>query len=487
MNPDQDRTMPEKCIYCGSTNVVSTEKHSAFCQDCRRSNALDESPPSVEDSGRVGVVGMGYVGSSLSTIFAEQGLTVHGVDVDKDTLNQIASGECPIEEPEITDRFERYASAGQITATDSFDTLEECETIVVTVGTPLAEADPDLSGVESATVSIAPYINSGDLVIFRSTLPAGATEDNIKPLLDESTELAAGKDYSLAFCPERMAEGNAYDDMTTLPVVVGGLTKTCQEEVETFWQALGHETVAVSSPRAAELTKLADNWWIDLNIALANEIALLSEEIGVDALEVIHAANTLPKGEHNVNILYPGAGVGGSCLVKDPWFVANLGDKHGLDLKTPRVSRHVNEKMPEHIVDLVERGLGGFAGQTIALLGYGFKAGTDDTRNTPAKEIAEMLMDQDLSVRITDPYVRSEKIQSEADIRPVRLPDALDGADAVVIVTGHQIYRDLTPSELINQVGREDITIIDGRNIFEADSFRDTDARYLGVGRDSNE
>ena len=480
--------MASECIYCGSTNVVSTADHAAFCRDCRRSDALGgDAATAGEDPDRVGVVGLGYVGSSLSAVFADHGLTVRGVDVDERILDLVADGECPIEEAEITERFERHATAGRITATDSYDALDDCETIIVTVGTPLAAADPDLSAVEAATRSIGPHVDAGDLVVFRSTLPAGATEDTIRPILDETTGLTAGTDYSLAFCPERMAEGNAYEDMTTLPVVVGGLTETCRRDADAFWQALGHDTVTVSSPRAAELTKLADNWWIDLNIALANEIALLSEAVGVDALEVIHAANTLPKGEHNVNILFPGAGVGGSCLVKDPWFVANLGDEHGLDLQTPRVSRRVNDRMPAHVVDLTERGLGGVDGGTVAVLGYAFKAGTDDTRNTPAKEIVDSLVAAGHDVRITDPYVSADRIREETGIDPVRLPEALDGADAVVIVTGHGGYRDLTPDQLIGYVGAETFAVIDGRHVFDPDAFAGTDVRYLGVGRGSNE
>lgn len=479
--------MSSKCVYCGSTNVISTADHSAFCRDCRRSNALGDTATVDADPGPIGVVGMGYVGSSLAAVFAEHGLTVRGVDINERILDLVADGECPIEEAEITERFERYAAEGRITATDSYNSLDDCETIVVTVGTPLAEADPDLSAVEAAARSIGPHVDAGNLVVFRSTLPAGATEDTIRPLLDEGSGLVAGDDYSLAFCPERMAEGSAYEDMTSLPVVVGGLTDTCRREATAFWATLDHETVGVSSPRAAELTKLADNWWIDLNIALANEIALLSEAVGVDALEVIHAANTLPKGEHNVNILFPGAGVGGSCLVKDPWFVANLGDEHGLDLETPRVSRRVNDRMPGHVVDLVERGLGGFDGQSVAVLGYAFKRGTDDTRNTPAREIVDTLVSAGLDVRLTDPYVSRETIRNEVGIDPVRLPDALDGADTVVIVTGHAGYDGISPAQLIEHVGHEEFAVVDGRHVFDPDAFHETSVRYLGVGRGSRE
>lgn len=480
--------MTIECRNCGSKNIIPTENRGAFCRDCCRSDTpSSDTETASEKSDHVGVVGLGYVGTSLAAVFADYGLTVRGVDVDPRTLALVEGGECPIVEPEITERFVRHATTGRITASDSHEILRECNIIVVTVGTPLSAADPDLSAVEAATSDIGPQIKIDDTVIFRSTLPTGATQEIIQPLLDEKSELKAGRDYSLAFCPERMAEGHAYDDITNLPIVVGGLTKRCRQEVEAFWQALGHDTVPVSSPRAAEFTKLADNWWIDLNIALANEIALLSEAVGVDAIEVIHAANTLPKGEHNVNILRPGAGVGGSCLVKDPWFVANLADKHDLNLQTPKVSRQVNDQMPAHVVNLTKRGMGSISGGTVAILGYAFKAGTDDTRNTPSKEIFNSLKSAGYDVRVTDPYVSEDRIREETGVGPVRLPEALEGTDAIVIVTAHDAYRSLTPAQIISYVGTEEVVLIDGRQVFCRNDFIGSEVQYLGVGRGTNE
>jgi UDP-N-acetyl-D-mannosaminuronic acid dehydrogenase len=438
-------------------------------------------------SRRIGVVGMGYVGTALSAVLAEAGHRIHGVDIDPEIVTSINKGNCPIEESKITDRFETYAEEGRITATGSYDIIGEVETAVVTVGTPLAESDPDLSAVKAATAQIAPQLSHNDIVIFRSTLPAGATEEKLVPILNTESELEAGSDYALGFCPERMAEGSAYQDLTTLPVVVGGLTATCQERIERFWNEMCQETVGVSNPTAAELTKLADNWWIDLNIALANELALLTEQFDVDVLEIIHAANTLPKGEHNVNILFPGAGVGGSCLIKDPQFVANLGETYGLELQTPRVSRQVNERMPAHVVGLTEGALGGLDERQIAVLGYAFKRGTDDTRNTPAKPIIEQLEQRGANVRITDPYVPSKVIHEDSGIDPVELADALADTDAIVVVTGHDQYRKLSAEDVTQYVGNETYTVVDGRHVFDPNAFSDTSVTYLGVGRGTHE
>lgn len=439
--------------------------------------------PDIGTSESVAVVGLGYVGSSLSTLLADEGYEVIGIDVDPELVESVNNGICPIEEDGITKRFERHIVSERIAATTSYDAIENAETIIVTVGTPLAEANPDISAVKAATKSIGKNLSEGQLVIYRSTLPATVTESKLVPILESASNLEAGIEFDVAFCPERMAEGTAYEDLSSTPVVVGGLTEQSQSATESFWETSGLDTIGVSSPTAAEFTKLADNWWIDLNIALANEIALLAEELKVDAMEVISAANTLPKGQHNVNILYPGAGVGGSCLLKDPWFVANLGEKHGLDLETPRVSRRVNEQMPDHMLELISEGLDTLEDAKVTILGYAFKAGTDDTRNTPAGKIVDGLLETGADVHITDPFVPAETVESEVGISPSRLPEALDNVDAVVIVTGHDQYQSLSVETLEKYIGSTDAVVVDGRFVFDPDEFSETPLTYIGVGR----
>jgi UDP-N-acetyl-D-mannosaminuronic acid dehydrogenase len=185
-----------------------------------------------------------------------------------------------------------------------------------------------------------------------------------------------------------------------------------------------------------------------------------------------------------VNILYPGSGVGGSCLHKDPWFVAHLGDEHGLDLETPRVSRRVNDRMPGHLVDLTREALGGdLSGATVAVLGVAFKAGTDDTRNTPAVPVVEGLREGGADVRVTDSYVPAGTVEELLGVAPRRLPEALAGVDAVVFVTDHQSYRALTPEALREHVGRDSFAVVDGRHVFAWNAFDGTGVTYRGVGR----
>lgn len=441
---------------------------------------------SYEDhQGEVAVVGLGYVGLCLSGLLAEAGLRVHGVDVDEDRVATVEDGVCPIEEPVITDLVERFASDGTITASSDYTSVETSDVVIVTVGTPLGETSSDLSGIREATRAIGDCLRPEQLVVYRSTLPAGTTEDEIAPILAEHSELTPGEGVALAFCPERMAEGSAYEDLTEVPVVVGGLTDRCRQRAEAFWSDVGLETVGVSDPTAAELTKLADNWWIDLNIAMANEVALLAERLGTDASEVIEAANTLPKGDHHVNILRPGAGVGGSCLVKDPWFVVELGERHGVDVRTPRVSREVNDAMPGHVVDLVRDELGGLADRRIAVLGYAFKAGTDDSRHTPASGVVEGLLDDGAEVVVTDPHVPDDTIAEETGVAVADLDGAIEGRDAAVLVTDHELYRELSAVAVADAL-RDDGAVIDGRGVFEPEAFDGLSIGYrrVGLGRE---
>lgn len=439
-----------------------------------------------DDSG-VAVIGMGYVGASLSAVLADHGFSVCGIDIDPERVKQMTAGNCPVEEAVITDLFEKHTRQGNITVSDEYTIIPSCHTVIITVGTPLTESDPDLSAVKAATMSTSKHLTEETTVIYRSTLPAGTTENTVQPIYESKTEFTAGDEFHLAFCPERMAEGSAYEDLTTTPVIIGGTTDECTECAVDFWDEVGLDTHAVSSPTTAELTKLADNWWIDLNIALANEVALLSEKIEVDGLEVIAAANTLEKGSGKVNILQPGTGVGGSCLIKDPRFVADLGDQYGLDLKTPRVSRKVNEQMPAHMLDLLQSELSEPRTREIAVLGYSFKGETDDTRNTPAREIVMSIQDLGAEVHVSDPYAPADVIQSDTGIRPERLNEAVAGVDAIVIVTGHETYRELECLDLVKMVGSEDFTIVDGRNVFALDEFDNSRVNYRGVGRGTRE
>jgi UDP-N-acetyl-D-mannosaminuronic acid dehydrogenase len=375
----------------------------------------------------------------------------------------------------------------KLRATTDIKKLSDCDIILLTVGTPLAEdLSPDMSAVIKASKALGPNLNRGHMVILKSTAPPGTTEDIVKPLLEENSGLKEGVDFGLAFSPERLAEGTALRDLRTIPVVVGAMDRKSSIIASEFWKSLGLRTIIVRGPKEAEMVKLLGNWWIDLNIALANEIALLSEKVGVDAFELIHASNTLPKGMGKVNILFPGSGVGGSCLVKDPLFVHHMGKKYGLKLKTPLVSREINDYMPQHMFELTKEILNELgkkiSGSKIVVLGLAFKSSTGDTRYTPAKKLIDMLLDNGGNVVVFDPWVdqRDAKGVTTAP-RASSLENALKNADCIVVVTDQPEFKKIAP-KYIKLLVKTRFGIVDGRRAFKPEEIIAEDIPYKSVG-----
>ena len=270
------------------------------------------------------------------------------------------------------------------------------------------------------------HLRQGQLLVLKSTVPPGTTRDVVLPLLQRSG-LVCGEDFGLAFTPERFAEGTALREVRSLPIVVGGMDPASKRDAAEFWhRALGVEVVPLDSPEAAEIVKLADNWWIDLNIALANELAKFCGAHNVDVLDVIAAANTVPKGKGMVNILLPSVGVGGSCLVKDPWMVWHSARRRGVEIHTAPAGRKVNLGMPEYtaqlIIDELLRLGKDPATSTVAVLGAAFKNNTGDLRATPVEGVVTALAKAGATVRVYDPLV--DPLQAEALLGVAPVPAA---------------------------------------------------------------
>lgn len=448
---------------------------------------MKSSPVDADDSGTVGgsvaVIGLGYVGACLSSVLTDAGYEVTGIDIDDELVDRINSGECPISEPTVTEQFETAVATGQLSATTDISAVAETDAVMVTVGTPLDDdGKPDVSSVETVADQLGRYVMNNQLIVFRSTVTPGTIADIVRPRLESASGLTAGETFDLAFCPERMAEGTAWKDMTSFPVIVGGVTDESGDRAQAFYEALGLETIRVSDATTAELVKLSENWWIDLNIAAANELGLVSEQLGVDAYEVRAAANSLPIADTTVSFLYPGSGVGGSCLPKDPYFIAETGERNGVEMETPYVSRRVNDRMPGHVVDVTADLLALADDATVAVLGYAFKGGTDDARHTPATAIVEGLADHGFEVRLTDPHVAPATMREETELSPVPLSAALDGADAVVVVTGHDEYAELSADDLIDHVGGTSFAVVDGRRTLDGETLDARGIAYRAIG-----
>lgn len=443
------------------------------------------------DSGavRIATVGSGYVGTVIAAVVADRGYDVTSIDIRESTIEQLNRGQTPINEPGLGELVRRTVEAGRLRGSTDLAVAAECDVIIVTVGTPLGPAfEPDTRALVTVSRGLGPHLREGQLVVLKSTVPPRTTQDVMLPILEQG---APGVRFALAFCPERLAEGRAIADSRSIPVVVGGVDRASADIAAYFWEkVLGVATIRTAGSVAAELVKLVDNLWIDLNVALANEVALLAERLGVDGLEVIEAANTLPKGQGMVNILAPSIGVGGSCLTKDPWFVHHLGKTLGLDLLTPVVSRTVNERMPDHSIRLIEGALQhrgrSLAQSKVAVLGLSFKNNTGDCRHTPTKPIIEWLEASGCVLEICDPWVSDDEART-VTARPLNtdLDAVLRDADCIAFLTGHEQFQQISISKL-RRLARPGAVILDGRNSFSPEKIAEARAAgfaYHGIGR----
>ncbi len=397
---------------------------------------------------RVSVIGLGYVGLPLAIEFARAGFPVTGVDIDARKVDSLGRGVSYIPDVASAD-VARLTSETRFTATCDFDALKSVDVIFICVPTPFDKMKaPDLQPVISATQSIAPRLHKGQLVILQSTTYPGTTEEVCLPIL-EATGLKAGEDFHLAFSPERIDPGatsSAGWNVKNTPKVLGGLTPRCTELAQALLVHLTPAVHVVSSPRAAEMTKLLENIFRSVNIALVNELALLSERMGIDFWEVIDAAKTKPFG---FMPFYPGAGVGGHCIPVDPYYLSWKAREYDFFTRFIELAADINEGMPFHVVKLVNDGLSrackSLNGAKLLVLGVAFKWDVDDARNSPAERVIELLLKAGAQVRYHDPYVPTFHV-GENVFYPERVqldsvpltPEVLRESDAVVIVTAHR-------------------------------------------------
>lgn len=325
-------------------------------------------------------------------------------------------------------------------------------------------------------------------MVLKSTVPPGTTRDLMLPLL-ESGGLTGGVDFMLAFTPERLAEGTALAELRTFPIVVGGLDQRSTRAAADFWgNALGVTVLPQDSMEAAEIVKLADNWWIDLNIALANELAKFCALFDVDVLDVITAANSIPKGKGNVNILLPSVGVGGSCLTKDPLMVWQSAGRLGLAIHTTQVGREVNSAMPDYTAQLIIDDLAANgkdpAASTVAVLGLSFKNNTGDLRATPTAGVIAALAKAGVQVRAYDPLVDSTQATELLGFRPVTtLDEAVQGADCLAVLAYHREFEAIDFAAL---PVADSCLILDGRAYYSKEKIamlRGLGYNYRGIGR----
>ena len=381
---------------------------------------------------KIGIVGLGYVGLPLAVAFAESDCEIVGVDVDQARVTSLREGRSHVED--IAD--ERLATVvGRCTFTTRFVELHETDAILVCVPTPLTRnREPDLGPLLSAAQALAGVIRRGQTVILESTTFPGTTREHMVPLLEESG-LRAGEDFALAFSPERVDPGRTDYTLRNTPKVVGGYTPACLEAAVAVYEHVCDEIVRVSTPEVAELSKLLENIFRSVNIALVNEMAMLADRMGIDIWEVVDAASTKPYGFMRFE---PGPGMGGHCLPVDPFYLSWKAREYDLSTEFIELAGKVNQQMPYFCLERAIRALNDVGksvkGARILIVGVSYKAGVGDMRESPALKILKLLRGRGADVAYHDPHV-PELI--DLGLRNAELPAAADGVDLAIIVTAH--------------------------------------------------
>jgi len=389
---------------------------------------------------RVGVIGLGYVGLPLVVEFAQGGFNSTGFEVDARKAEAINRGESYI--PDVpTSSVAELVAAKRLGATTDFAELKDQDIIIICVPTPLRKTkDPDVSFILAASEKIQTCLRPGQLIILESTTYPGTTDEVLKPMFD-ATGLKLDEDYFLAFSPERVDPGNEKYNTKNITKVVGGVTETSAEVAAAAYRAIVDHVHPVSSARVAEACKLLENTFRAVNIGLVNELAQLCDTLGIDTWEVIAAAATKPFG---FMAFYPGPGIGGHCIPLDPHYLSWKARMHGFEARFISLAEEVNSRMPDHVVELVTRGLNNHRkpvnGSKVLIMGVAYKRDIDDMRESPALGIIEKLQSLGADVQFHDPYVEEIHLEGNGyQMRGIELSAAtVSDADCVVIVTDHR-------------------------------------------------
>ena len=431
---------------------------------------------------RICVVGLGYVGLPTAIFFAEQGFNVLGVEINEQKISTINQGISTIGELGLDSRLSKVVQDKKLIATSNLvNSTKNSDVILIIVPTPITKSkDPNLSHIISAGEKVAEGLNTGKLVVLESTVYPGVTEEILKPILEKSG-LTAGEDFGLAYCPERYNPGDDEHSIEKVARVVGGITPEWAEITRQLYQFIIKKDIKVlRNIKTTEAAKVIENTQRDLNIALMNELAMIFEKIGIDVMEVIDGANT----KWNFNAYYPGGGVGGHCLPVDPYYLVKKARELGYHSKVISAGRTINDYMPKHVFGLLTDALNenekSVKNSKIVVLGLSYKENVGDDRESPSEELINQLKDNQAIIRIVDPYID----ESHLGVIEKDVYKALEGADALVLMTSHDAFRnlDLRKSEKLMEIP----LLIDGRRVFDPEETKKIGFQYYGVGAVNN-
>lgn len=390
---------------------------------------------------RLGVIGLGYVGLPLAVELAQAGFEVCGVDIDEHRVHLLNQGKSYIQDVPTAD-VRGLVRKGLFRASADFSVLRRCDTVNICVPTPLSkQRDPDVSYIVAAAEQVRKYLHRGQLVILESTTYPGTTDELVLPMLAD-TGLQVGKDFFLAFSPERVDPGNPHFQTRNIPKVVGGVTPACTAAAVKLYQQRLEHVVPVSSTQVAEMVKLLENTFRSVNIGLVNELALMCRRMKIDVWEVITAAATKPFG---FMPFFPGPGLGGHCIPIDPFYLSWKARASGFEARFIELAGHVNGHMPDHVVELVGEALNrrgrAIRGSKVLVLGVAYKADIDDVRESPSLDILEKLRERGARIEYCDPFVPSIRFAG-GTMRSVPFTAAsLKRFDCTVIATAHKGFK----------------------------------------------
>ncbi len=409
---------------------------------------------------RVSVVGLGYIGLPTAVVLASQGVEVVGVDVNENAVSMINGGKAHIVEPDLDARVKAVVSSGKLRATS---TPEKAQAFILAVPTPFKDGGvPDLSYIESAARSIAPQLEKGNLVILESTSPVGTTEKLAGWLSDARPDLSFPglsdniPDVNICYCPERVLPGYVLKELVENDRIIGGLTADCSVRAGALYKIFVKGQLLMSDSRTAEMAKLTENAYRDVNIAFANELSIICDKIDVNVWELIRLANRHPR----VNILQPGPGVGGHCIAVDPWFIVHSAPE---EAKLIACARAVNDGKPAAVVEKVKKAAEKLKNPVIACLGLAYKADIDDLRESPAVGIVELLVkDGTGELMVVEPHVKDlpERLSGLPGVKHSGMESAIKKADIVLLLVDHSVFRKIPYDSLRDKV------VIDTRGIF---------------------
>lgn len=407
----------------------------------------------INNLNKVCIIGLGYIGLPTAAVFASRKVKVLGVDINQQVVDTINQGKIHIVEPELDILVHAVVKDGYFKAVTLPD---EADAFIIAVPTPFKEEDhePNLDYIKAASKSVAKVLKKGNLVILESTSPVGATEQMAKWLADERPDLTfphqigEESDIKIAHCPERVLPGQVIRELVENDRIIGGMTQKCTEQAANLYKIFVQGECIKTNARTAEMAKLTENSFRDVNIAFANELSILCDKLDINVWELIKLANRHPR----VNILQPGCGVGGHCIAVDPWFIVH---QNPTEAKIIKIAREVNDNKPNFVIQKIKERVKGISQPKIACLGLAFKPDIDDLRESPALDIVIKLANEcDNQILAVEPNIKQLplKLQDKANIELVSLTQALDEADIVVILVKHKEFIGMQSDKLIDFV-----------------------------------